>query len=180
MHETLFLAFLTANTARILLRARLAVFERESAVLPRRAAPEASFRREAATWSSEAELEAMESEQFSLSRGKQFSRLSCTQPGGTGRFFLWVGGYFIYRGPGVLKVGGSLLRPTLSLWKFWHTPLRSSASIGRMSLANPSHQSSTSVSSVALVRARRGESSPSSLTCTTRLPGLGSSPSPLV
>ncbi len=41
------------------LHARLAVFDRESAVLPRRAAPEASFLREAAAWSSEAELEAM-------------------------------------------------------------------------------------------------------------------------
>ncbi len=49
------------------LRARLAVFDRESDVLPRHAAPEASFLREAAAWSSEAEIEAMESEQFSLS-----------------------------------------------------------------------------------------------------------------
>ncbi len=48
------------------LRARLAVFDRESAVLPRRAPPEASFIREA-VGSSEAELEAMECEQFSLS-----------------------------------------------------------------------------------------------------------------
>ncbi len=46
--------------------ARLVVFYLESAFLPRRAAPEASFLREAAAWSSEAELEAMESEQFSL------------------------------------------------------------------------------------------------------------------
>ncbi len=62
MHETLFLAIRTANTVWILhwksLRARLAVFDRESAVLPRCAAPEASFLREAAAWSSEAELEA--------------------------------------------------------------------------------------------------------------------------
>ncbi len=49
------------------LRARLAFFARESAVLPCRAALEASLLREAAAWSSEAELEAMESEQFSLS-----------------------------------------------------------------------------------------------------------------
>ncbi len=49
------------------LHARLAVFDRESAVLPRHAAPEASFLREAAAWSLEAELDAMESEQFSLS-----------------------------------------------------------------------------------------------------------------
>ncbi len=49
-----------------------------------------------------------------------------------------------------------------------------------MSLANTSHLSSTSVSSVALVSARRGESCPSSLTCTTKFPGHGSSPSPLV
>ncbi len=48
-----------------------------------------------------------------------------------------------------------------------------------MSLANPSHLSLTCVSSVALVCARRGESCTSSLTCTTRFPGLGSSPSPL-
>ncbi len=41
------------------LHARLAVFDRESAVLTRRAAPEVSFLREAASWSSEAELEAM-------------------------------------------------------------------------------------------------------------------------
>ncbi len=49
------------------LRARLTVFDWESAVLPRRAAPDASFLCEAAAWSSEAELEAMESEQFSIS-----------------------------------------------------------------------------------------------------------------
>ncbi len=49
------------------LRARLAVFDRESAVLPCRAILGASFLREAVAWSSEAELEAMESEQFSLS-----------------------------------------------------------------------------------------------------------------
>ncbi len=49
------------------LRARLAVFDWESAVLPRRAAPDASFLCEAAAWSSEAELEAMESERFSIS-----------------------------------------------------------------------------------------------------------------
>ncbi len=42
-----------------------------------------------------------------------------------------------------------------------------------------SQSSLTSVYSVALVRARRGESCHSSLTCTTRFPGLGSSPSPL-
>ncbi len=48
------------------LHARLAFFDRESGFLPRRAAPEASFLREAVAWSSEAELEAMESEQFSL------------------------------------------------------------------------------------------------------------------
>ncbi len=35
--------------------------------------------------------------------------------------FLRVGGYFIYRG---LRHRG-LLRPTLSLWKFWRAPLRS-------------------------------------------------------
>ncbi len=66
MQETLFLAFLPANTARILKsktqRARLSVFDRESAILPRCAAPEAFFLREAAGWSSETELEAMESE----------------------------------------------------------------------------------------------------------------------
>ncbi len=49
------------------LRARLVVFDRESAILPRRTAPEASSLREAAPWSLDAELEAMESEQFSLS-----------------------------------------------------------------------------------------------------------------
>ncbi len=49
------------------LHARLAFFDRESAVLPRRTAPEAFFLHEAAAWSSEAELEAMENEQFSLS-----------------------------------------------------------------------------------------------------------------
>ncbi len=49
------------------LRAKLAVFDRESAVLPRRAAPEASFLHEATAWSSEVELKAMESEQFSHS-----------------------------------------------------------------------------------------------------------------
>ncbi len=49
------------------LHARLTVFDRESDVLPRRATPEASVLREAAAWSLEAELEAMESEQFSLS-----------------------------------------------------------------------------------------------------------------
>ncbi len=49
------------------LYARLAFFARESAVLPCRAALDASLLREAAAWSSEAELEAMESEQFSLS-----------------------------------------------------------------------------------------------------------------
>ncbi len=49
------------------LRARLMVFDRGSAVLPHCTTPEASFLREAAAWSSEAELEAMASEQFSLS-----------------------------------------------------------------------------------------------------------------
>ncbi len=49
------------------LRASLAVFDWESAVLPRRAAPDASFLCEATAWSSEAELEAMESERFSIS-----------------------------------------------------------------------------------------------------------------
>ncbi len=49
------------------LRTRLAVFVRESAVLPRRAAQEASALCEVAAWSLDAELEAMESEQFSLS-----------------------------------------------------------------------------------------------------------------
>ncbi len=61
---------------------------------------------EAAAWSSDAELEAMESEVFSLSIacaslreffGQVLSRLSCTQPGGTGSRFLQDGGYFVYR-----------------------------------------------------------------------------------
>ncbi len=47
-----------------------------------------------------------------------------------------------------------------------------------MSLASPSHLSLTSVSSVALVRARRGKSCLSSLTCIMRFPGLGDSLSP--
>ncbi len=47
--------------------ARLAVFDRESSVLPRSTAAEASSLCKAAAWSSDAELEAMESEQFSLS-----------------------------------------------------------------------------------------------------------------
>ncbi len=49
------------------LRARHAFFYLESAVFPRHAAPEASILREAAAWSSEVELEAMDSEQISLS-----------------------------------------------------------------------------------------------------------------
>ncbi len=44
------------------LHARLVVFDWESAVLPRRIAPEAPSLHEAAAWSSDAELEAMESE----------------------------------------------------------------------------------------------------------------------
>ncbi|KAF4106989.1 hypothetical protein G5714_012979 [Onychostoma macrolepis] len=46
---------------------KLTVFDRESAVLPCRAAPEASSLRGAAAWSLDVELEAMESEQCSLS-----------------------------------------------------------------------------------------------------------------
>ncbi len=49
------------------LRTRLAVFDRESAILSRRAAPEASSLCEATAWSSDPELEATESEQFPLS-----------------------------------------------------------------------------------------------------------------
>ncbi len=86
------------------LRASLAFFFRESAVLTRRVAPEASVLREAEAWSSEAQ------HKFS---GPVFSRLSCTQPGSTRWRFLRVGGYFIYRS---LRLWG--LRATLSLWKF--------------------------------------------------------------
>ncbi len=112
------------------LRTRLVVFDWESAVLPRRAASEASFLHEAAAWSSEAELEAMESEQFSLSlppsperlhansSGPVFSLLSCTQPGGTGHCFLRVGGYFIYRVLQLWGLRGRVLRPILNLCKF--------------------------------------------------------------
>ncbi len=46
---------------------RLVVFDRESAVLPRRATPEAFSLRKATAWSLDAELEAIESEQISLS-----------------------------------------------------------------------------------------------------------------
>ncbi len=49
------------------LRARLAVFDRESAFLSSRATPEASSLNEAIAWSLDPGLEAMESEQFSLS-----------------------------------------------------------------------------------------------------------------
>ncbi len=48
-------------------RAKLAFFDWESAVLPHCAAPEASSLCKATAWSSDAELEAMKSEQFSLS-----------------------------------------------------------------------------------------------------------------
>ncbi len=86
------------------LRARFTVFDRESAILLFRTAPEASFLREVAAWSSEARVGSFT---FSPSiawasphklSGPVFSRLSCTQPGGTGHRFLRVGGHFIYRG----------------------------------------------------------------------------------
>ncbi len=88
------------------LHARPTVFDQESAFLPCRATLEASSLCEAAAWSSDAELEAMESEVFSLSIawaslreffGQVLSWLSCTQPGGTGSRFLQDGGYFVYR-----------------------------------------------------------------------------------
>ncbi len=62
------------------LRARLAVFDRESAVLHHRAAPEATSLREATAWSSDVELEAMESEQFSLSLPPSPGRHSVNSP----------------------------------------------------------------------------------------------------
>ncbi len=55
-------------------------FYRESAVLPHRAAPEASSLREATAWSSDAELEAMESEQFSLSLPPSPGRYRANSP----------------------------------------------------------------------------------------------------
>ncbi len=73
----------------------------------------------------------MESEQFSLSLPplpghhranspvQVFSGLSCTQPGGTGRHFLRVGGYLIYRGLQITRRSICLLRPILSSWRFW-------------------------------------------------------------
>ncbi len=70
-HETIFFAISNCkyceNFTLKTLRARLVVFDRESSVLPCRVAPEASFLRETAAWSSDTELEAMEIEQFSLS-----------------------------------------------------------------------------------------------------------------
>ncbi len=86
MHERLSLAFLTTSTAGILhftlktLCARLTVFDRESAVLPCCAAPEASSICEVAAWSSDAELETMESEQFSLSLPPSPGRYRANSP----------------------------------------------------------------------------------------------------
>ncbi len=122
------------------LHARLAVFDRESAVLPCRAAPEASFLHEAAAWSSEAELEAMENEQFSLSLppspGRhranspvQFSR-GCLAPSLEARDAVSFG-LEDNAGPSHSTLSRlaarrhGLLRPTLSLLRFWRTPLRS-------------------------------------------------------
>ncbi len=79
------------------LHARLAFFDWESAVLPWRAAPEAFSLRRAMAWSSDAELEAMESEQFSLSLPPWTRRHSAnslvlfsrsSKPGGAGSRFL--------------------------------------------------------------------------------------------
>ncbi len=178
------------------LRARLAVFDRESAILPRRAAPEASSLREAEAWSSDAELEAMESEQFSLSLppspGRhrtispvEFSR-GCLAPSPEAREAVSFGlEDILYTAASdtedfgaasldVLPPSGQEARPSPAYTELVEVRLR----LNRTSLVSPSHLSSTSVSSVALVRARQGESCLSSLTCTTRFPGLGSSLSP--
>ncbi len=48
------------------LRSRLKVFEKESSVFPRRAPEASAASRESATWGSDVELEAMESEQTGL------------------------------------------------------------------------------------------------------------------
>ncbi len=110
MHKMLFLSFQIASTVRIL---RLKPCVLDSRFLtenlpffpaaqlwgpPSSVKPQPGVRR--------AELEAMESEQFSLSLPPspghhrinspvQFLRLSCTQPGGTGHPFLRIEGYFI-------------------------------------------------------------------------------------
>ncbi len=60
------------------LRSRLEVFEKESSVFPRRAPEASAASRESATWGSDVELEAMESEQtglaFSLSLSSEHVR----------------------------------------------------------------------------------------------------------
>ncbi len=123
------------------LRVRLAVFDRESAVLPRRAAPEASSLREATAWSSDAELEAMESEQFSLSLPPlpvrhrvnspvQFSR-GCLAPSPEARGVVSLGlEDILYTAASDSEDFGAarrrgLLRPILNSWTFCHAPLRS-------------------------------------------------------
>ncbi len=61
-----FTAFRNAKLSLKTLRTRLAVFEKESSVFPRRAPEAAEASRESATWGSDVELEAMESEQTGL------------------------------------------------------------------------------------------------------------------
>ncbi len=128
------------------LRTRLAVFDREAAVLPRRATPEAFSFRKAAAWSLDAELEAIESEQISLSLPPspghhranylvQFLPAVLHPAGGNGKPFPSGWRIFYILRPPTLRNSEprhsmwrtrrrSLLRP-IDLWTFWRAPLRS-------------------------------------------------------
>ncbi len=111
------------------LHARLSFFDRESAVLPRRSAPEASYLRETMVWSSEPELEAMESEQISLSLPPspgchrahslvKFSR-GCLAPSPEARDAV------SFRLEDILYTTASDSEAYTELSMFWRVPLRS-------------------------------------------------------
>ncbi len=184
-------------------RAKLEIFDWESAILPHCAAPEASSLRKATAWSSDAELEAMKSEQFSLSLSPspgchhgnspvQFSR-GCLAPSLEARWAVSFGledvlytaasdsEDFRAASLDVLTPSGQEALPSPA-----YTELVDVLACATEKLRlvwpdephEPIHLSVTSVSSVALLRDRRRESCLSSLTCIKRFPDLGSSLSP--
>ncbi len=184
-------------------RAKLEIFDWESAVLPHCAAPEASSLRKATAWSSDAELEAMKSEQFSLSLSPspgchhgnspvQFSR-GCLAPSLEARWAVSFGlEDVLYTAASDSEDfrAASLDVLTPSGQEAWPSPAYTelvdvlACATEKLRLVwpdephEPIHLSVTSVSSVALLRDRRRESCLSSLTCIKRFPDLGSSLSP--
>ncbi len=179
------------------------IFDRESAVLPRRAAPEASFLREAAAWSLEVKLKAMESEQFSLSLPPsprhhrasspvQFSVAVVLHPART-HGTLFPSGWRIFYIPwppdsedfGATSL--DFLQP--SSQEAWPSPAYTelvevlACATEKLSLDCESQSSKLNehfLSGSGSRPTRRKLLLPSSLICTTRFPGLGSIPSPLV